>query len=83
MLPGPVDPVLAQRLDAALGLAALNKGPSYDLWQVTGPVARVRVVAPDGTMTALPSGAVSVSGVPPPVAAPCFLPSRTAAGPRR
>jgi hypothetical protein len=63
LLPGPVDPVLAQRLDAALGLVALNKGPSYDLWQVTGPVARVRVVASDGTTTALPSGAVTMSGV--------------------
>jgi GT2 family glycosyltransferase len=63
LLPAPVDPVLAQRLDAALGLAALNKGPSYDLWQVTGTVARVRVVAADGTTTALSSGAVNLSGV--------------------
>jgi GT2 family glycosyltransferase len=63
LLPAPVDPVLAQRLDAALGLVALNKGPSYDLWQVTGPVARVRVVAAGGTTTALSSGAVNMNGV--------------------
>jgi GT2 family glycosyltransferase len=63
LLPSPVDPVLAQRLDASLGLVALNKGPSYDLWQVTGPVARVRVVAADGTATALSSGSVNLSGV--------------------
>jgi GT2 family glycosyltransferase len=63
LLPAPVDPVLAQRLDAALGLVALNKGASYDLWQVTGAVARVRVVAADGTTTALSSGAVNLSGV--------------------
>jgi GT2 family glycosyltransferase len=63
LLPSPVDPVLAQRLDASLGLVALNKGPSYDLWQVTGPVARVRVVAADGTATALSSGTVDMSGV--------------------
>ena len=63
LLPGPVDPVLAQRLDASLGLVALNKGPAYDLWQVTGPVARVRVVADDGTTTALSSGTVDMSGV--------------------
>jgi GT2 family glycosyltransferase len=62
LLPAPVDPVLAQRLDAALGLVALNKGPSYDLWQVGGPVGRVRVVAPDGTTTVLSSGTVNVSG---------------------
>src|SRR6185437_1782636 len=63
LMPGPVSPVIAQRLDAALGLAALNKGPSYDLWQVTGPVSRVSVVAADGTTTALSSGAVNASGV--------------------
>ena len=63
LLPSPVDPVLAQRFDAALGLVALNKGPAYDLWQVTGPVARVRVVADDGTATALSSGTVDTSGV--------------------
>ena len=63
LLPAPVDPVVAQRLDAALGLVALNKGASYDLWQVTGAVARVRVVAADGTTTALTSGAVNLSGV--------------------
>jgi len=63
LLPAPVDPVLAQRFDAALGLVALNKGPAYDLWQVTGPVARVRVVADDGTTTALSSGPVDMSGV--------------------
>jgi hypothetical protein len=63
LLPSPVDPVLAQRLDQALGLIALNKGPSYDLWQVTGPVARVRVVAADGTTTELSSGTVNMSGV--------------------
>ncbi|TVZ07090.1 glycosyltransferase [Trebonia kvetii] len=62
LLPGPVDPVLAQRLDAALGLVALSKAPTYDLWQVTGPVARARVVAADGTTTALASGTVSMSG---------------------
>ena len=37
LLPAPVDPVLAQRLDAALGLVALNKGA------VLRPVAGDRV----------------------------------------
>ncbi|MGH2929585.1 MAG: hypothetical protein ACRDL8_15390, partial [Solirubrobacteraceae bacterium] len=62
LLPAPVDPVLAQRLDASLGLVALNKGSSYDLWQVTGVVARARVVAADGTTTGLPSGSVNMTG---------------------
>jgi hypothetical protein len=59
LLPGPVSPVLAQRLDAAIGLVALSKAPTYDLWQVTGPVARVRAIAPDGTVTALSSSALN------------------------
>jgi GT2 family glycosyltransferase len=57
LLPGPVSPVLAQRLDAAVGLVALSKAPTGDLWLVTGPVARVRVIAADGTTTALSSSA--------------------------
>ena len=67
MLPSPVDSALAQQLDAAVGLQALNKGPSYDLWQVTGPVGRVRVVAPNGTTTVLSSGTVNTSGATAPV----------------
>ena len=62
LLPSPVDPVLASRLDTALGLAAQNKGPAYDLWQVAGPVGRVRVVAPSGATTVLKSGTVDLSG---------------------
>jgi GT2 family glycosyltransferase len=62
LLPGPVSSVLAQRLDAAVGLVALSKAPTYDLWQVAGAVARVRVVAADGATTALSSSAVTVSG---------------------
>ena len=41
LLPGPVDPALAERLDASLGLDALTSSAGYDLWQVAGPVARV------------------------------------------
>src|SRR6202012_312829 len=62
LLPSPVDGALAQQLDAAAGLVALSKAPTYDLWQVSGTVARARVVAADGTVTALPSGTVNLSG---------------------
>jgi GT2 family glycosyltransferase len=57
LLPGPVSPVLAQRFDAAVGLVALSKAPTGDLWLVTGPVARARVIAADGATTALSSSA--------------------------
>ena len=62
LLPGPVDPALAERLDAALGLDALTSSSSYDLWQVSGPVARARVIAADGTVTPLTANQVSMSG---------------------
>jgi GT2 family glycosyltransferase len=62
LLPSPVDSALAGQLDAAIGLTALSKAPTYDLWEVSGTVARVRVVAADGTVTALSSGTVNMSG---------------------
>jgi GT2 family glycosyltransferase len=68
LLPGPVDPALAGRLNAALGLDALSRSSSYDLWEVAGPVARVRVIAPDGTVTTLAANPVSMSGVTAPSA---------------
>ena len=68
LLPGPVNAALAERLDAALGLDALTSSSSYDLWQVAGPVARVRVIAPDGTVTTLAANPVSMSGASAPVA---------------
>ena len=61
LLPGPVDSALAERLDASLGLDVLTSSPNYDLWQVTGPVARARVIAPDGTVTTLAANPVSIS----------------------
>src|ERR1700683_1645594 len=40
----------------------MTSSSSYDLWQVAGPVARVRVIAPDGTATTLAASPVSMSG---------------------
>ena len=68
LLPGPVDPALVQRLDAAVGLVQRSSAPAYDLWEVAGPVARVRVIAPDGTVTPLAAQPVGMSGVAAPVA---------------
>jgi GT2 family glycosyltransferase len=65
LLPSPVDTALAQRLDASAGLVQLSRAPAYDLWQVTGPVARVRVIGPgaDGPVTTLSSQVVGMSAV--------------------
>src|SRR5581483_6327812 len=61
LLPGPVNQVLASQLDAAAGLQPLTRGSAYDLWQVSGTVARARVVTPGGTTVAVPSGPVGVN----------------------
>ena len=68
MLPGPVNQALAQRLDASVGLVPVSKAPAYDLWQVSGPVARVRVVAKDGTVTPLAAQPVGMTAVTAPAA---------------
>ena len=46
VLPSPIDDALAQRLDAATGIVPVSSAPAYDLWQVAGPVGRVRVLGP-------------------------------------
>ncbi|HEX6452985.1 MAG TPA: glycosyltransferase [Trebonia sp.] len=62
LLPGPVDPLLGQRLDAASGLVPLSSASAYDLWQVADTVSGVRVIAPDGTVTPVASQEDGVSG---------------------
>jgi hypothetical protein len=63
LLPAPVDQALAQQLDAAAGLQPLTKAAGYDLWQVSGTVARARVVASDGTVVPVASGSIGVDAV--------------------
>ena len=63
LLPAPIDQALARQLNGAAGLEPLTKAPSYDLWQVSGTVARVRVVTPGGTAVPVPSGPVGVNAV--------------------
>jgi GT2 family glycosyltransferase len=65
LLPAPVDQTLARQLDGAAGLVRLTTAPAYDLWQVAGTVARVRVIGADGTAVALPSGSLGVNTVVP------------------
>jgi GT2 family glycosyltransferase len=63
LLPAPIDQALAAELDAGAGLEPLTKAPSYDLWQVSGTVARVRVLTPGGTAVPVPSGPVGVNAL--------------------
>ena len=61
LLPAPIDQALARQLNAAAGLQPLTKASSYDLWQVSGTVARVRVLTPGGAAVPVPSGPVGVN----------------------
>ena len=63
LLPAPVDQALARQLNAAAGLQPLTTSSSYDLWQVSGAVARVRVLTPAGAAVPVPSGPVGVNTV--------------------
>jgi GT2 family glycosyltransferase len=61
LLADPAGQPLAGQLNAAAGLQPLTRSSSYDLWQVSGTVARARVVTPSGTAVAVPSGPVGVN----------------------
>ncbi len=63
LLPAPIDQALARQLDAAAGLEPLTRASSYYLWQVSGTVARVRVLTPDDSAVPVPSGPVGVNAV--------------------
>jgi GT2 family glycosyltransferase len=63
LLPAPVDQTLAHQLNGAAGLVPLTVAPAYDLWQVSGTVARVRVVGADGSVVPVASGPIGVQTV--------------------
>ena len=63
LMPAPADQALASQLNAAAGLQPLTSSSSYDLWQVSGTVARARVVTPAGTAIPVPSGPIGVNTV--------------------
>ena len=80
LLPAPVDQTLARQLDGAAGLAQLTTASAYDLWQVAGTVARVRVNSPDGAVVALASGQIGVNTVVPPATSGTLVLAEAAGG---
>jgi GT2 family glycosyltransferase len=68
LLPAPVDQGLARVLDGVGGLRLLSATSAFYLWRVTELSARVRVVEPSGTVVAVPSGPIGVSGARAPAA---------------
>ena len=80
LLPAPIDHGLAQQLDAAAGLQPLTSSAAYDLWQVSGPVARARVITADGTVVPVPSGPIGVSAVVAPATSGTLVLAEAAGG---
>jgi GT2 family glycosyltransferase len=68
LLPTPVDQNLARVLNGVSGLRLGSYTPAYALWRVTGLPARVRVAEPNGTVVAVRSGQLGVSGAQVPAA---------------
>jgi GT2 family glycosyltransferase len=60
LVPAPVSPALATQLGGQAGLQLLTASSAYDLWRVAGPVAQVRVLSGNGTVTAVPSGTTTI-----------------------
>ena len=68
LLPAPVNQNLDRLLDGVAGLQPLSATPAFAVWRVGGLPARVRVVEASGTVVALPSGPVGMTGAPAPAA---------------
>jgi GT2 family glycosyltransferase len=74
LMPAPVNADLARLMDGVAGLRpvssppASGSTPAFELWRLAQTPARVRVVRPDGTITALPSGRLGVNGAAAPEA---------------
>ena len=62
LVQAPVDKQLATVLNNVSGLHPYSSTSGYSLWQVNTLPSRVSVVKPDGTLVAVPSGPVGVSG---------------------
>jgi len=68
LMPTPVDQNLARVLNGVSGLRLASYTSAFGLWRVTGLPARVRVAEPDGTVVAVRSGQLGVSGAQVPAA---------------
>jgi GT2 family glycosyltransferase len=68
LLPAPVNATLARLLDGVPGLSPVSQTAAFQLWRVSGTVARVRVAESGGTMVAVQSGPVTVTGATVPAA---------------
>jgi GT2 family glycosyltransferase len=80
VLPSPIDDALAQRLDAAAGIVPVSSAPAYDLWQVSGPVGRGRVLGADGAVSVIHSDVIGASAAHAPPAGGTLVLAEPAGG---
>ncbi len=80
LLPAPVNQGLARLLDGVVGLRPESQTPSFELWRVAEPTARVSVIEPSGARVALPSGTVNVAGAAAPAAGGTLVLAEPASG---
>ncbi|MBO0823833.1 MAG: glycosyltransferase family 2 protein, partial [Actinobacteria bacterium] len=76
----PVDAGLAGVLNGVPGLTQVSLTPTFDLWRLTSLPSRVSVIEPNGTVAAVASGPVGVSGSKVPAAGGTLLLSEPAGG---
>ena len=76
----PISAQLAQALSNVTGLRPYSTTPSYSLWQLDTPPARVTVTEPGGTMVTIKSGPVGVSAPSAPTAGGTLLLAEPAGG---
>ena len=80
LMPAPVSAPLARLLDGVPGLRPVSVTSQFELWQVTGVPARVTVTGPSGTVVAVSSGTLSVSGARAPAAGGTLVLAEPAGG---
>ena len=68
LMQAPVNQALARVLDGVAGLRPVSTTPTFALWKLSSPPARVQVTEPDGSVVPVTSGPVSVSGAAAPAA---------------
>jgi GT2 family glycosyltransferase len=68
LMQAPVNQGLARVLDGVAGLRPVSTTPTFALWKLSSPPARVQVAEPDGSVVPVSSGPVSVSGAAAPAA---------------
>jgi GT2 family glycosyltransferase len=80
LVQAPVDKQLARVLNNVSGLQPYSTTSGYSLWRLDARPARVTVIEPDGTVVAIRSGVIGVSGASVPAAGGTLMLAEPAGG---